>query len=188
MVHDNYIKYALNLPKNCGNQLSRSEIETFPLCLKICSQMVKYFLRLSQKTKNEIVDDAFDCAILINSPWIQTITRLLKSNGFADAISNPSSVNRETFAKQLLQRCNDIYLQSLMYSELNGINDYLSFKDNSDIDISQIYLDKVRIVEHRTTLTRLRTGCTRLAQDTGRYEIYLGKTVSVHYANKDLKT
>ena len=132
--------------------------------------MVKYFLRLSQKTKNEILHDAFDCAILINSRWIQTIIRLLKSNGFADALSNPSNVNRETFAKQFLQRCKDIYLQSLMYSESNKIHDYLSFKDNSDIYNSQIYLDKVRIVEHRTTLTRLRTGCTCLAQDTGRYE------------------
>ena len=57
-----------------------------------------------------------------------------------------------------------------MYSESKRINDYLSFKDNSDIYKSQIYLDKVRIVEHRTTLTRLRTGCTCLAQDTRRYE------------------
>ena len=31
------------------------------------------------------------------------------------------------------------------------------------------YLDKIRIVEHRTTLIRLRTGCTYLATDTGRF-------------------
>ena len=63
------------------------------------------FYAYHRKPENEIVDDAFDCAILINSRWIQTITRLLKSNGFADSLNNPSNVNKETFAKQFLQRC-----------------------------------------------------------------------------------
>ena len=85
-------------------------------------------------------------------------------------LSNPSNVNMETYAKQFLQRRKDIYLQSLMYSESNRINDYLRFKDNSDIYKSQIYLDKVRIVEHRTTLTHLRADCICWAQDTGKYE------------------
>ena len=48
--------------------------------------------------------------MLINSHWIQTITRLLKTNGFAYALSNPSSVNRETFAKHAVS----VYI-SLMF-------------------------------------------------------------------------
>ena len=43
-------------------------------------------------------------------------------------------------------------------------------RERSDDFGFQSYLEKVKIVEHRTTLTRLRTGCTCLALDTGRFE------------------
>ena len=43
-------------------------------------------------------------------------------------------------------------------------------REGSDDYGFQSYLEKVKIVEHRTTLTRLRTGCTCLALDTERFE------------------
>ena len=43
-------------------------------------------------------------------------------------------------------------------------------RERSDDYGFQSYLEKVKIVEHRTTLTRLRTGCTCLALDTGKFE------------------
>ena len=44
-VQDNFIKYALNLPKQLNNYISRSEVSKLPLKLKIWSQMVKYLNR-----------------------------------------------------------------------------------------------------------------------------------------------
>ena len=49
LVQNNFIKYVLNLPKQCSNYISRSEVGKFPLNLKIWSQMVKYFIRLKQE-------------------------------------------------------------------------------------------------------------------------------------------
>ena len=52
------------------------------------------------------------------------------------------------------------YLQSLYYSDSKR-----ALKENSDNYQFQTYL-KIKIVEHRTVLTRLRTGCTYLEIDT----------------------
>ena len=48
LVQDNFIKFTLNLPKNCSNFISRSEVGKYSLKFKIWTQMVKYFLRLCQ--------------------------------------------------------------------------------------------------------------------------------------------
>ena len=136
--------------------------------------MVKYFLRLCQGTNNnEIIDDAAKCAISINSRWVQTITRLLKTNGYAYVLHNPKNVDRNKLSEKFLQQCKDNYLQYLYYSGSDRIDRYLSLKEDTDNHQFQTYLDKIIIVEHRTTLpatlTRLRTGCTYLTTDTGRF-------------------
>ena len=55
----------------------------FSLNLKMWSQMVKYLTRLKEGTNNKILDDAPICAVQINNRWMQTLPRLLKTNGFA---------------------------------------------------------------------------------------------------------
>ena len=107
LVQNNFIKYVLNLPKQCSNYISRSEVGKFLLNLKIWSQMVKYFIRLKQGTNNKILNDASICAAQINTRWMQTLSRLLKTNGFADVLSNPQNLSGDQLSKQFLQRCKD---------------------------------------------------------------------------------
>ena len=98
---------------------------------------------------------------------MQTLSRVLKTNGFAYVLFNTQNLNREQLSKQFLQRCKDNYLQSLHYSDSNRIDNYLALKENSDNYQFQTYLEKIKIVEQRT-------GCTYLhgivAINTGRYE------------------
>ena len=61
-------------------------------------------------------------------------------------------------------------LQNLLCPDSNKLNDYLHVRERSGDYGFQSYLEKVKIVEHRTTLTRLRTGCKCFALDTGRFE------------------
>ena len=63
LTHDNFIKYSLNIQKNSNSLVSKNEAGKFPLSTKIWSQMVKYFLWLSQRIKSKIIDNALDCAI-----------------------------------------------------------------------------------------------------------------------------
>ena len=130
--------------------------------------MVKYFLRLSQRTKNKIIDDAFDCAIPVNTRWVQTVSRLLKTNSFTNILLCPINIDKEAFQKQFIQRCRDMYSQNLFCPNSNRLNDCLRVRERSDDYGFQSYLENVKIVEHRTTLTRLRTGCTCLALDNGK--------------------
>ena len=90
--------------------------------------MVKYFLRLCQGTNNEIIDDAAICAISINSRWVQTITRLLKTNGYAYVLHNPKNVDKNKLSEKFLQQCKDNYLQNLYYSGSNTSSKHISTK------------------------------------------------------------
>ena len=101
-------KYALNLPKQCSNYISGSEVGKLPLNLKIWSQMVKYLLHLNRKQQKSL-DNASIYAAQINTCWMQTLSRLLKTNGFAYVLFNAQNLNRDQLSKQFLQRCKDNY-------------------------------------------------------------------------------
>ena len=169
MINDKYIKYAINLPKRCSNLISRAEVGKYPIQFKVWSQMIKYFIRVAQGTRNIIVNDAFACAIAQNTRWIQTAMRLLKVNGFYDAFLYPHDINKDSFKKTFMKRCQDNYLQELRFSEGTKINEYLNLQENENYQY-QSYLEKIRIVEHRKTVTKLRAGITCLSVEKGRHQ------------------
>ena len=73
-----------------------------PLNLKIWSQMVKYLYDL-QGTNNKILDNASIHTAQINTRRMQTLSRLLKTNGFAYVLFNTQNLNRDQLSKQLYQ-------------------------------------------------------------------------------------
>ena len=79
-----------------------------PLNLKIWSQMVKYLLHLNRKQQKSL-DSASMYAAQINTCWMQTLSRLLKTNGFAYVLFNAQNLNKDQLPKQFLQRCKDNY-------------------------------------------------------------------------------
>ena len=86
---------------------------------------------------------------------MQTLSRLLKTNGFAYVLFNAQNLNIDHLSKQFLERCKDNYLPSLYYSDYNRIDNYLARKENSNNYQFKTCLEKIKIVEHRTILTCL---------------------------------
>ena len=83
----------INANKLCSAMITRTELGKFPIEFKVHTSVVKYFLRLSRGTGNKLVNDAFKCAKDTDSQWVQTITRLLKINGFSNVLHSPLVVN-----------------------------------------------------------------------------------------------
>ena len=100
-MQDTFLKYCINAPKQCCDNYCRSRIGEILLHL-IHNQLIKHFLRLWYGTKNSIVNDAFNCAKTIDSHWIQTGTKFLKSNGFAYDMNCPLMINKGSFHKQFI--------------------------------------------------------------------------------------
>ena len=57
-----------------------------------------------QGTNNKILDNAAMHAAQINTRWMQTLSRLLKTNGFTYVLFNTQNLNRDQLSKQFLQR------------------------------------------------------------------------------------
>ena len=87
-VQDRFIKYCINVPRKSCNMISRAELGKFPIQIKVHAQMVKYFVRLAQGTSNDLLNDAFKCTMGNNSQWVQTITKILKSVGYAYVLND----------------------------------------------------------------------------------------------------
>ena len=120
--------------------------------------MIKNFQRLTHGTANDIINDAFICAKEINSQWIQTVTKLLKGNGFSYVISSPLSVDKDKFHKEFYARLKDNYIQEFRYSTSSKTSDYRSLYLDLNSFEFQNCLDKITNIDHKKTLINLRTG------------------------------
>ena len=117
-----------------------------------------------------IINDAFFCAKEINSQWIQTVTELLKSNGFSYVISSSLSVHKDKFHKEFYTRLKDNYIQEFRYSTSSKTSDYRNLYLDLNSYEFQNYLDKITNTDHRNTLIKLRTRNNCLFTEKGRYE------------------
>ena len=169
-MQDKIFRYYINANNLCSAMITRAELGKFPIEFKVHTSMVKYFLRLSQGTGNKLVNDAFKCAKETDSQWVQTITRLLKINGFSNVLHSPLVVNRNIFPKVFLKRLQDIYLQQLRYSDFSKVNYYMESCHEGIGYTFQNYIEKVRNPNYRKVLAKLRSGTNWLFLEKGRYE------------------
>ena len=169
-MQDKFLKHCIGVTNNCYNVISRAELGKFPLQFKVHSEMIKYFLRLAHGTANDIINDAFFCGKEINSQWIQTVTKLLKSNGFSYVISSSLSVDKDEFHKEFYTRLKDNYIQEFRYSTSSKTSDYRNLYLDLNSYEFQNYLDKITNTDQRKTLIKLRTGNNCLFTEKGRYE------------------
>ena len=146
-MQDKFLKHCTGVTNNCYNVTSRAELGKFPLQFKVHSQMITYFLRFAHGTANDIINGAFFCAKEINSQWIQTVTKLLRSNGFPYVISSSLSVDKDN--KEFYTRLKDNYMQEFRYSTSSKTSDYRNVYLDLNSYEFQNYLDKITNTDHR---------------------------------------
>ena len=187
-VQDKFLKHCIGVTNNCYNVISRAELGKFPLQLKVPSQMIKNFLRLAHGPANDILNDAFICAKEVNSQWIQTVPKLLKSNGLSYVISSRLSVDTDKFRKEFYTRLKDNYIQEFRYCTSSKTSDYRSLYLDLNSYEFQNYLDKITNIDHRKTLTKIRTGNNCLFIEKEGMKISIDRKDSALCAVKRLRT
>ena len=136
--------------------------------------MIKYLMRLLNGTNNPILNEAFQSAKSNETRWYQSIHTLLRANGFAYVLDDSLIFDREAFPRVFKQRCTDIYYQDTINRLENSpkFNFYYNmvFKHNDKDNYNyQPYLDKVKNIEHRKSITRLRCSAHILEEEKGRH-------------------
>ena len=95
---------------------------------------------------------------------------LLRANGFAYVLDDSLIFDREAFPRVFKQRCTDIYYQDTINGLENSpkFNFYYNmvFKHNDKDNYNyQPYLDKVKNIEHRKSIRRLRCSAHILEEE-----------------------
>ena len=111
--HLDFCKKSLNISKFSSNTAVQYELGRGLIEHKAFALAIKYWLRLTQETKNVLLNESFKEAKRANIEWIQGIQSLLHNNGFGYVFSNPETVNTKIFHTQFRQRLNDQNIQRI---------------------------------------------------------------------------
>ena len=137
--------------------------------------MIKYFIRLLKGTENPILDEAFQCAKTIETQWYQSVESLLKVNGFAYVVQGDRTLDNTNFPLIFKQPCTDIYFQNSTVSKMRESNKLgfyynMTIKGNDKTQYKhQSYLETVKNIEHKTSITRLTCSAHILEEEKGRH-------------------
>ena len=165
--HTQFCKFVLNLPKQTGNNACRGELGRFPICNKIWSLAIKYWLRLEHGTDNVFLNNAYNCAKTENHKWVQQVYGILKTYGMGHVWNNPLAFSTQTIGKSFEQRLNDNYIQTWRQTQSNSNR----FKLQSElIDTYKVspYLNNINDIGTRNIISRLRVDMNPLNECMGR--------------------
>ena len=158
-------KYILNLAKQAGNNASRGELGRFPLCNKIWSLVVKYWMRLEKGTDNIFLDNAYECAKTHNNIWLQQIRGLMRKVGLGHIWSETHRYTPSQVSKIFERRINDIYIQNWYATQSTSPR----FKSSLQHEYSMSpYLINLSNIDARNAITRLRLDMNMLRECKGR--------------------
>ena len=137
--------------------------------------MIKYFIHLLKGTANPILDEAFPCAKIIETKWYQSVESLLNINGFAYVVQDDRTLDGTNFPLIYKQRYTDIYFQSSVVSKMrksNKLDFYydMTIRENYKTQYRhQFYLETIKNIEHRTSITQLKCSAHILEEGKGRH-------------------
>ena len=155
--HLNFCKKSLNISKYASNSAVLGELGRYPLTITCWSQVVKYWLRLVNGTKNVLLNSAFQMASHENHTWVQAIYFMLNRNGFKqtwlyhpDTSSNFHAIFKQCLVDQFIQQWRGIIGTSKRFCLLNAVKP--TFQRSN-------YIDTIKSPDFRLTFTRLRVDC-----------------------------
>jgi potassium voltage-gated channel Eag-related subfamily H protein 8 len=166
-VHNSFCKFVLNVSKYASTEACRGELGQYPICNKIWTLGVKYWLRLEHGTPNLFVNKAYKCAKEGSHPWVQNIKCLLSRNGFGYVWDSPDVASVDNFGKMFQVCLNDQYVQTWerKINTSNRLTQLAMVKP--DFGLSP-YLTGITNIDAQNTLTRLRIDMNKLMVCQGR--------------------
>ena len=159
-----FCKKSLNISKFSSNTAVQYELGRGLIEHKAFALAIKYWLRLTQETKNVLLNESFKEAKRANIEWIQGIQSLLHNNGFGYVFSNPETVNPKIFHTQFRQRLNDQNIQKIQSKIENDDKFNLlstTIKNDQPFEC-QKYINIIRNPEIREIFTKLRINTNKL--------------------------
>ena len=110
-----FCKKSLNVSNYASNSAVLGELGRHPLTFTCLVQVIKYWTRLSNGTKNDLLNSAFKMATIENNSWIQVIYFMLSHKSYRESWLYPPGVDnnfhialRQRLRDQFIQHCNAI--------------------------------------------------------------------------------
>ena len=155
-VHKSFCKNVLNVNKFSSNTACLGELGRFPLYIKAWTQVIKYWLRLMNGTKNHLLNEAFDQAKLDKHWWVQGVKDILLKFGCANlTTAAPQLSVHSKVALDFQQRLKHDYIQR-WFTKINNSEHLKHLKIcKADYGFSP-YLANIQNIKIRNIVTKLR--------------------------------
>jgi hypothetical protein len=188
-------KQILGVHRKTMNIPVLAELGRFPLKLSIDTQMIKYFIRFNNISKDRYLHKIYKESLkpenITKSKWFSHIKRIADEIGFSNIwINQVNERNCEKspndIAKKFLRRLKDIYSQNaLRYinkDENTNIGKMQFLRQIKDTYSFEHYLN-IENDQHRKSITQIRLSSHRLAIETGRWQKILRENRLCKYCN-----
>ena len=166
------LRQIMGVHKKTTNIALMAETGKFPLCLKIYTQITKYWMRL-RTTKNSMLHEAYNISYNDNldkkKSWMKIVQFLLDYTEMTgeNMPSSPKDIDgkMKLFKSKLIAKFKKWWETQAVVTGTKKLDFYFKYKKNFSFET---YLDNIPRGT-RIPLTKLRTSCHNLPIETGRY-------------------
>ena len=166
------LRGIMGVHKKTTNMGLMSETGKFPICLKIFTQIIKYWMRLRTTDKSMLLEAHninFENNLDKKKSWMKIVQFLLEYTGMSntDFPNNSKEVDEKTkiFKSKLISKFKLWWKTQAVVTGSNKLDFYYKYKKNFSFET---YLDNVPRGT-RISLTKLRLSCHNLPIETARY-------------------
>lgn len=168
-VHQKFCKMTLRVPKRTSHIASKAELGRYPLLFDIITKCSKYEQKL-KITENTLLQDAY---IYYNTKstqkhnWLYTLSQFKQKAGIENLIANTKRTSLNKRVNSTLQKGYQQFFKHSVKQDLHSgkLTVYNHIQTEYKI---QDYLMHTNNIEHRKTITKLRTSSHKLEIETGR--------------------
>lgn len=165
-LHSKICKSILQVNKYTNNYAVRCEMGRMPLIIDVICRTIKYYVSINERAHTSLAKVALLLHKTYSSPWItfiEVMGRFLEINTDLLNIKNIRT-NIVKIKTKLYSICKMKYVQRL--SEYSKLNLYCAIKKNCE---RERYLNDIKNMYHRKSVTELRLSSHKLPIESGRY-------------------
>ncbi len=172
-INNKFCKYILGVPSRASNFTVKAELGREPIFAYICSQVLRYWIRIQDMDMNRLVKQAYlselDLYKAGKTSWAGFVFQILKTINFDNTKTVKSKTEARQIKCQIRTAYTDLYYDS-NYASINHkskLRTYVTFKNDNNME-KYLQVDNVP-QSWRKLYCNFRISCHDLQIERGRY-------------------
>jgi exonuclease III len=174
LLHNKFCKMNLQVGRKSTNIACKGELGRFPMIVDINTQVLKYWQRLDNLPSDRtLLLDAYEycksASAQGKSSWLDYPNTIVEHNKMQNLVNDSKQLSPKVFSTKIKNSLSNNYV-AYYTKKLNESEKLTFFKDIKREYRLSPYLNTIKNINFRKTITKLRISAHKLEIETGRYK------------------